>query len=281
MILHLDRSTSRMSYALAIAVLAHLVILLGVTFSGPDAPGQPVTPPLEIVLTTSELPAEPVEDAEYMGRDDQRGEGNTTDDVAPILETEPPRLSTADAEGDAINPEPAPAAGTELQDLLASPGASRQQTPLDLQNERPTPSAGSRQVLTLAPMARSDDPRERFLTVNTRQTLFADYLSAWKDKVERVGTINFPGEARRLWLEGSPVLEVALRSDGEIDEIIVRESSGQPALDEAAMRILRLASPFDPFPKDLRDHYSILRFAYEWRFLEGESPPAAARDENP
>jgi protein TonB len=281
MIFSVDNPASRMSYALAVAIVAHAVILLGVSFSGPDAPAQPVTPPLEIVLTTSQLPAERVEDAEYMGRDDQRGAGNTMEDVAPVLETEPPRLSTADAEGDAADPEPAPAAGTEFRDLIASPGDSRQQTPLDMQNERPTLSAGSRQVLTLAPVARSDDLRERFLTVNTRQTLFADYLSAWKDKVERIGTVNFPGEARRLWLEGSPVLEVALRSDGEIEEIIVRESSGQPALDEAAMRILRLASPFDPFPKDLRDHYSILRFAYEWRFLEGQKLPAGVRDEQP
>jgi len=271
-----DNPGRRMTYAVAAAVAGHLAILLGVTFSGPDAARQPVTPALEIVLTTSQLPTERAEDAEYLGRDDQRGEGNTTENVKPVLETEAPQLAAADAEGDAIDPDPAPAAGTELKDLLSSRSDSLQTTPLDMQNERPTPSAGSRQVLTLAPVARSDDPRERFLTVNTKQTLFADYLSAWKEKVERVGTINFPGEARRLWLEGSPVLEVALRSDGEIEEIIVRESSGQPSLDEAAMRILRLASPFDPFPRDLREHYSTLRFAYEWRFLEGADLPAAA-----
>lgn len=276
-----DHPTRRMTYAVAIALAAHLVILLGVTFSGPDAPRQPVTPPLEIVLTTAQLPAERPEDADYLGRDDQLGDGNTTDDVKPVMETEPPRSSAADAEGDAVDPEAAPAAGTEFKDLITSRGDAVQKSPLDMQNERPTPSAGSRQVLTLAPVARSDDPRERFLTVNTRQTLFADYLSAWKDKVERIGTINFPGEARRLLLEGSPVLEVALRSNGEIEEIIVRESSGQPALDEAAMRILRLASPFDPFPRDLRDHYTTLRFAYEWRFLEGAELPAATAGRAP
>lgn len=271
-----DHPGRRMTYAVAAALAAHLAILLGVTFSGPDTPRQPVTPALEIVLTASQLPTERPEDAEYLGRDNQRGEGNTTEDVKPVLETEAPQLAAEDAEGDAVDPEPAPAAGTELKDLVSSRSQDLQKAPLDMQNERPTPSAGSRQVLTLAPVARADDPRERFLTVNTRQTLFADYLSAWKEKVERVGTINFPGEARRLWLEGSPVLEVALRADGEIEEITVRESSGQPSLDEAAMRILRLASPFDPFPRDLRDHYSTLRFAYEWRFLEGADLPATS-----
>ena len=142
--------------------------------------------------------------------------------------------------------------------------------PLDLQPELTERSQGARQTLTLAPTVRSEQLRERVLTANTRQTLFADYLITWKEKVERVGTLNFPDAARRLGLEGSPVLEVAIASDGSLQSIRVIESSGQPALDEAAERILRLASPFDPFPRDLRNSYDVLRFSYEWRFIQGQ-----------
>ena len=130
--------------------------------------------------------------------------------------------------------------------------------------------AAARKILTLAPVATSRSPKERFLSVNTRQTLFAQYLVDWKSKVERVGTLNFPDEARRLHMEGSPVLEVALNSDGSIAEILVRQSSGEKSLDQAAIRILQLASPFDPFPRELRDRFEVLRFAYEWRFLDGQ-----------
>jgi protein TonB len=132
----------------------------------------------------------------------------------------------------------------------------------------------------MAPVVRSENLRERVLTASTRQTLFADYLVSWKEKVERVGTLNFPDAARRLGLEGSPVLEVAIASDGTLQSVKVVESSGQPALDEAAERILRLASPFDPFPRDLRHSYDVLRFSYEWRFIKGQMarPTAGARE---
>jgi protein TonB len=67
------------------------------------------------------------------------------------------------------------------------------------------------------------------------------------------------------------VLEVAIRSDGRLEDIVVRQSSGRKEIDQAAMSILRLASPFDPFPAEMRKQYDQLRFAYEWQFLEGEA----------
>jgi protein TonB len=65
------------------------------------------------------------------------------------------------------------------------------------------------------------------------------------------------------------VLEVAIRADGTLQEVLVRRSSGHRELDVAAVRIVRLASPFDPFPPAMRARYPMLRFAYEWQFLKG------------
>ncbi|MGD8977005.1 MAG: TonB family protein [Gammaproteobacteria bacterium] len=268
-----------MPYALGIALAAHAVLILGISFTAPDGIDKPVTPALEIVLSSDELPEETVDDPDYLGRQDQRGSGNTEDDVDPVLEAAREQVNPFEAEADAADPEPSPASGSEERDLVSSRSEDEDKAILDAEQERPALSPGSRQLLTLTPVARARDPRERFLAVNTRQTLFADYLSSWKDKVERVGTLNFPDAARRLRLEGSPVLEIALRADGSIAEISVRESSGEPTLDEAAIRILKLASPFDPFPRDLREHYSVLRFAYEWRFLEGARPNMGPGDE--
>ena len=65
------------------------------------------------------------------------------------------------------------------------------------------------------------------------------------------------------------MLEVSIRADGQLGDVVIRRSSGRKDIDQAALSILRLASPFDPFPQDLRKRYDELRFAYEWQFLEG------------
>jgi protein TonB len=272
--------SDRMAYALGAAAVLHAVVILGVSFSGPDTPPGSATPTLEVVLDTAEVPSPTPDDAEYYGREDSIGGGNTRDDVPPLLThpDEMPQPEDSEADGNATARDAA--AGSDLQDLVASRSESNEQVPRDLQPQRPDQTEGSRHMLTLAPIVRSDNLRERVLTASTRQTLFADYLVSWKEKVERVGTLNFPDAARRLGLEGSPVLEVAIAADGTLESISVIESSGQPALDEAAERILRLASPFDPFPRDLRSSYDVLRFSYEWRFIkrQGAAEPPAGGD---
>jgi protein TonB len=84
-----------------------------------------------------------------------------------------------------------------------------------------------------------------------------------------VGTLNFPDAAGHAQTANYPVLEVAINADGRLRDVVVRSSSGQRELDRAAMEILRLAAPFEPFPTELRAEYDVLRFAYEWRFSEG------------
>jgi protein TonB len=107
------------------------------------------------------------------------------------------------------------------------------------------------------------------LLADTRASQIARYLHGWKLRIERAGTLNFPNEARRRSLSGNPVLEVAIAADGELEQVIVRRSSGHAELDQAAVDIVRLAAPFDPFPAEVRKSYPVLRFAYEWQFLEG------------
>jgi protein TonB len=65
------------------------------------------------------------------------------------------------------------------------------------------------------------------------------------------------------------VLEVAVNASGVLEKAIIRTSSGYPDLDAAAIQILKLASPFDPFPPELSREYRVLRFAYEWQFTGG------------
>lgn len=110
-------------------------------------------------------------------------------------------------------------------------------------------------------------PRRKFISANTREYKFAAYMEAWRAKVERVGNLNYPDEARRRRLAGHLILEVILRQDGTVDEIVLRRSSGHAALDDAAIRIVKLASPFAEFPDTFRDEVDRLHITRTWRFM--------------
>ena len=105
---------------------------------------------------------------------------------------------------------------------------------------------------------------------NIHDPVLAEYLSAWRSKVEQVGTANFPDKAQENSL-GNPTLEVILRADGTLQETLVLRSSGNEALDQAALGILSLATPFDPLPELVQAEYDALRFSYEWEFTVGSA----------
>ena len=102
--------------------------------------------------------------------------------------------------------------------------------------------------------------------VNAHKYNAAAYESAWQEKVERIGNLNYPEEARRGNLSGSLLLAVAVNKDGSIYSIQVRQSSGEPVLDEAAQQIVRMAAPFAAFPEELQEEADILVIARTWRF---------------
>jgi protein TonB len=106
-------------------------------------------------------------------------------------------------------------------------------------------------------------------TPSTRQSGLAEYLDGWRRRVERIGTANYPTELLGNIDAGRPTLEVVIAADGRLDDIVVRRSSGDKALDQAALKILRLAAPFPPLPPSIRQDYDVLRFAYEWDFAAG------------
>ena len=107
---------------------------------------------------------------------------------------------------------------------------------------------------------------ELYVSADTRASRLAPYLDAWRRRIERIGTLNYPSVAQRRGMTGNPVIEVTLLRDGKLGSAQIQHTSGHPEIDAAALEILRLASPFDPFPPDLARDYRSLRFAYEWQF---------------
>ncbi|HEX5612226.1 MAG TPA: TonB family protein [Burkholderiales bacterium] len=112
-------------------------------------------------------------------------------------------------------------------------------------------------------------PRKRFIGARAAEYRFALYEEGWRAKVERVGTLNYPAEARGK-LYGNLRLTVTLRPDGSIERVELDRSSGLKVLDEAALRILQMASPFAAFPPEIVKDTDLLVITRTWFFAQGD-----------
>jgi protein TonB len=278
-----DPASDRLATAVFVAALVHGLLILGVRFSAPAERERPL-PTLEIMLVPNgpDDPA-PNEDAAYLAQRNQRGFGTSTAAQRSSLPEARPQAPEAgpavpvDPELEQTPPDDPHGQVSVLArraleaERLAAGADTPEEPPVFYAQPAPPPptvarnAAASDRELHLRGQ-RSVDGR---LLADTRESAIATYLDGWKRRIERVGTLNFPNEARRSQLSGNPVLEVAIRADGSLETVVVRRSSGHRELDEAAVGIVRLAAPFDPFSTALRERYPVLRFAYEWQFLNG------------
>jgi periplasmic protein TonB len=113
-------------------------------------------------------------------------------------------------------------------------------------------------------------PRRKFISATTKEYKYAAYMEAWRSKVERIGNLNYPDQARKQKLSGSLVLDVALNQDGSLNEITIRRSSGEKILDDAAIRIVELSAPYGPFPQHIKDETDILHIMRTWQFINNK-----------
>jgi len=112
-------------------------------------------------------------------------------------------------------------------------------------------------------------PRKKFIGARATEYRFAQYEEDWRLKVERIGTLNYPAEARgRLY--GNLRLTVTIRPDGTVDSVELDRSSGLKLLDAAAFKIVRMASPFAPFPPSIRKDTDLLVITRTWFFGQGD-----------
>ena len=264
----------RLLAMLFLATLLHGLLILGVTFSTPLAGGRGA-PGLRVLLVSDQLPsARRNPNATYLAQRTQLGSGNTQHDVSPHTPALRTGVPAAARGGHATAPPGRPAQGG-AERVLTTTGWSTRVT------YRISSAAGSL-AGSLAPgadgalgssasgPARLRGPkRELWVSPDTRAALVAPYLVAWRRKVERIGTLNFPLAAREAGPHADPVIAVAISANGRLVHAAIARSSGDPALDQAALAILRIASPFDPFPPNLASRYQILRFTYEWQFKGG------------
>jgi protein TonB len=273
----------RLIAMLCLTALLHALLILGLTFSGGIHGGGADTPELDVLLVTNELPeAASNPKAAYLSQRTQIGSGNA--DASQ-------RTGSPVSQGPAFSPRPTGAAGEsadreqesgsprvlsssapspDIRYFEAAPAGSTlsaPEMPAIIGDADGAPRAGRGDAMELLLKGKPDE--QHWVAPDTQASKLAPYLAGWKRKVERVGTLHFPSAARSAGLSGSPVIEVEIGADGRLTQASVRRSSGHDELDQAALTILKLASPFDPFPADLAGEYARLRFAYQWEFVAG------------
>jgi protein TonB len=113
-------------------------------------------------------------------------------------------------------------------------------------------------------------PKRKFVGARTKGVVYAEYVDQWRQKIERVGTANFPDQARREGLFGNVLVTVAIKADGTVERVEIDRSSGSRVLDAAVERIVMLASPFKPFPANVRREADILHITRNWSFTRSD-----------
>ncbi|HEX4854426.1 energy transducer TonB [Arenimonas sp.] len=273
--------SERLSATLALSLVAFGVLILGVGFARDSA--APITPTLDVILTETRSDAAP-EDADFIAQANNQGGGDSDvaerpreEQLAPVPKPEP-GLAPETLVAQAPPPEPEP---TPRLLSTTAPSEFALPPPKDQRETEPSQLAPGRELveqsLEMARLAaeierrqelRAKRPKRKFVSASTKEYEYASYLRAWVVKVERVGNLNYPDEARRRGLGGRLVMTVAVRRDGSIEEILLNRSSGLGVLDQAAMRIVRLSEPFPPLPRT-DENIDVLHITRTWQFRNG------------
>jgi protein TonB len=271
----------RLSATLALSLVVFGVLILGVGFTRDDA--APVTPTLDVILTETRSD-QPPKDADFIAQANNQGGGESDrperpreEQLAPVPKADP-GVAPEPLVAQAPPPEPEPIPRV-LSTVAPSPVALP--VPKDQRETDPNLLPPGRELveqsLEMARLAAEIErrqelmakrPKRKFISASTREYEYATYLRAWVSKVERVGNLNYPDEARRRGLGGRLVMTVAVRRDGSIEEIVLNRSSGLGVLDQAAMRIVRLSEPYPPLPRT-QDNIDVLHITRTWQFQNG------------
>ena len=277
-------SADRLGLTLFFAIVVHALIILGITFAAPDTKPVDDQPTLEIILATNPSTRK-ITDPDFLAQTHQEGGGTQETRhrpaAPPAVLTTPDNPLTGAAPVNKSSGATKQSAAPMPTQITTLHNPQQQTTPEIMPSSIPaeTPSAAdmmmrSREIarlsaeLSASMQAYARRPKHRFISARTAEFRDAAYMAAWQAKIEMIGNLNYPEEARRRNISGNLLLDVAIDHAGNVDSISVRRSSGHKLLDDAAIRIVRLAAPFGPLPPEMRKETDILHIIRTWQFLD-------------
>jgi protein TonB len=273
-----------MQVAVVASIAFHLVAIVGLGFKLPsilrdEAPHNM----LDVVLVNSKSPTKPVK-ADALAQANLDGGGNTDKKLraaTPLPALDPrdpaPELKAAEARVKQLE--------TEARELMVRMKSQTAVAPVDQQASAKADAAAaeardlierSLEIQRLEAQIRremqayQERPRRLFIGARTQEYRFAHYIDTWRQKVERIGTLNYPQEARTRKIYASLRITVAIKANGEVEDVEINKSSGYRFIDDAAKRIVRMAAPFESFPADIRRDVDILHITRTWNFTRAD-----------
>lgn len=275
-------STDRLTFALFLALLVHAAIILGVSFTPFER--QNLAKTLEVTLASYKSEEAPKQ-ADFLAQENQQGSGTedearmlTTDVEAPFQDN---RINKASLQEQlASTPKVPEGARTQITTSTEQKHKTDSKVSPDPAPEIDVPDGPQQQLLKrsleMASLEAKIDtmrqiyakrPRvQRLTAASTMKASDAYYVNNWRRKIEKMGALNYPKEAESCVNDCRLRLLVAINPNGTIYNVQILESSGRKVLDEAAIRIVRLAAPFAPFTEEMRKDTDILEIIRTWQF---------------
>lgn len=275
-------SKLQISWGVAFSLVLHAFLLFGIGFALPDPrKTEQLLQPLEVVLVNSQSRTRPHK-ADALAQHNLDGGGNTADNKRAST---PLPVVSDDTQ---FTPEQRKQRMQKLEQQikkLLTQAKSMQSVPqqhTEKQNQQGSNMDGRDMVQRALEIARLEAqinrdfsnyqklPQRKFVGARTQEYRYAQYIEDWRIKVERIGNLNYPSQARQQKIFGKLQLTVSIRADGSVENIEVSKSSGHRVLDAAAVRIVKLAAPFAPFPEDIRKETDILSIVRTWSFTSSD-----------
>ena len=278
--------SDRLSFTLFLAIAVHAALILGVTFTYLDKRGSVST--IEVTLAQHRSKNEP-DKADFLAQFNQTGSG-TLEEKA--LTTSPSQAEFFDTvirdTSPVLQATTKPMVVQQREPVITTVAESTIKAVTNIKAEklpvndiaRGEKSLLQRSLEIASLEARLDKQRQiyakrprikRLTSLSTVASSDAYYLNSWRRKIEKIGNLNYPAEARKRKLYGSLRLMVAILPDGSLKEVELLQSSGHRVLDNAAIQIVKLASPFAPFPDELRATTDVLEIIRTWQFRKNSS----------
>lgn len=243
-----NTSQQRLRKTFSVALVAHGLLLIGLSIAMPA--GSPPSQSMDVTLALHQSDEAP-DQAEFIAQSNQLG----TDEQQQILQSQDSGRQPQ-TEQQRSNP--------AEQIILSHSGEDNNNAQVDRPTQRePSQESNSEMGAIQAELERlkqaySNLPRVlRMTSVSAKSADAAAYMHYFEERVEQIGNINYPREARSQGIFGQVQLVVVLLADGRIKRVEVSKGSGSRLLDQAAVRSVQLASPFNPFPKALRNRDEI------------------------
>jgi protein TonB len=267
--------------AIAASMLVHALLLM-LHFQFPDAANAMREKALDIILVNAKSARKP-HDAQALAQAHLDGGGNT-DENRRAKTPLPPTQQQANGNDLQQMQRRVQELEAAQQKMMTQAKSLRSVSSSQAASEQPSPApsvSGLDLLESARAMARLEGeiskttdeynkrPRKRFIGARTEEYRFAQYIESWREKIQRIGTLNYP-EAARGKLYGSLVLTVSINADGSVTRIDINRSSGYKVLDDAARRIVQMASPYSAFPPDIRRDTDVLEITRTWYFTQGD-----------